>query len=44
VRDRFSTDDSTVILCGKKQIRIGFITPDPQAPPYILEVLQDTGQ
>jgi hypothetical protein len=44
VRDRFSTDDSTVILCGKKQIRIGFITPDPQAPPYIVEVLQDTGQ
>jgi hypothetical protein len=44
LRDRFSTDDSTLIICGKKQIRIGFITPDPQAPPYIVEVLQDTGQ
>jgi len=44
VRDSFSTDDSTVILCGNKQIRIGFITPDPQAPRYILEVLQDTGR
>jgi hypothetical protein len=44
VRDRFSTDDSTVIICGQKQIRIGFISPDPQAPPYIVEVLQDAGQ
>jgi hypothetical protein len=44
VRDQFSTDDSTVILCGQKQIRIGFISTDPQAPPYIVEVLQDTGQ
>lgn len=39
LRDRFSTDDSTLLICGKKQIRIGFITPDPQAPPYIVEVL-----
>jgi hypothetical protein len=44
VRDQFSTDDSTVILCGQKQIRVGFINPDPKAPPYIVEVLQDTDQ
>jgi hypothetical protein len=40
LRDQFSTDDSTLIICGNKQLRIGFITPDPHAPPYILEVVQ----
>lgn len=44
VRDRFSTDDSTVIICGQKQLGIGFISPDPRAPPYIVEVLQSTGE
>jgi hypothetical protein len=42
LRDRFSTDESTLIICGKKQLRIGFITPGPQRKPYILEVLQGT--
>jgi hypothetical protein len=44
VRDRFSTDDSTLMICGAKQLRIGFISPDPTVPPYVVEVLQSTDE
>jgi hypothetical protein len=41
LRDRLSTDESSLVICGHKQIRMGFITPEPNAMPYVVEVLSE---
>jgi len=41
LHDQFSTDESSLVICGHKQIRIGFITTSPDSKPYVIEVLSN---